>query len=431
MPFTSHFANEGGWKQSPSPPPPRLSILNNHFTHALSALDTRLRNIPSSILVAILACLTYVALLKATLLTARFDEPSFSPANGFIVGTWLQLTFLQNALFLPLAFVANIIFQAMSGESWPTSVLFTSIDTFECVMVVLLIRRFAPKYKNLASQRSTIVITVASVIGSCIGAFAEAALVVKTIHEFNYAKYGEEFFKWFMSDCLGLVAVVFFMLSLAEWPTMWARVRKNPSKGWMAIGCLVFILFLEVGVPIIPEGTVIANTAYTIRYIAHIFSFPLVLLCGMFLGTIGFTTGTLVMAVSGVVGIVLTSYDNPSVLVGLLLRYQLFIIVVMISSLALMVIETSRQSALADALRANTQKSAFMAFLCHELRNPLHAILNINTFLKESSLANDQHQYCEAISIASMYMSQIINDVLDTSKFEAGHMTLDQTPVDL
>ncbi|KAI8834095.1 hypothetical protein BC829DRAFT_419712 [Chytridium lagenaria] len=103
----------------------------------------------------------------------------------------------------------------------------------------------------------------------------------------------------------------------------------------------------------------------------------------------------------------------------------------MISSLSLMVIDKARQEALADALKANNQKSAFMAFLCHELRNPLHAILNINVFLKETPLSPDQRQLLQAMSIASTYMSQIINDVLDTSKFEAGNVTFAREPVDV
>jgi CheY-like chemotaxis protein len=65
-----------------------------------------------------------------------------------------------------------------------------------------------------------------------------------------------------------------------------------------------------------------------------------------------------------------------------------------------------------------------------ELRNPLHAILNVSTFLREHpQLKPEQLQLCDAICASSYYMSDLINDVLDTAKFEAGKVSLEVLPV--
>ncbi|KAJ3410327.1 hypothetical protein HDV05_003881 [Chytridiales sp. JEL 0842] len=122
---------------------------------------------------------------------------------------------------------------------------------------------------------------------------------------------------------------------------------------------------------------------------------------------------------------------------------------VVISSLILIVTQEQKERAFQELERANKEKSAFMAFLCHELRNPLHAIMNVGTFLKEEndrrakgkeiseytksadSLYGNEAGMCDAICESSRYMADLINDVLDTSKFEAGKVQLDHKPCNL
>ncbi|KAI8850375.1 hypothetical protein BC829DRAFT_389276 [Chytridium lagenaria] len=248
-------------------------------------------------------------------------------------------------------------------------------------------------FKELSNPRTAIVIVISAVTGSLLLGFGRSAIAT---------------------------AIIPFMLSLGEW-RIFGIVKKKERPSWP----------LDLTAPLLPKDGIFLSAPNIVPYLTHIISFPLVLLCGMLIGTVGFTTSTLLMAMSGVFGIVFTSRENDVMIGVLLLRFQLFIMVVMISSLSLMVIDRSRQNALTDAIRATNQKSAFMAFLCHELRNPLHAILNVNIFLKETPLTQEQRQMCEAMSIAGTYMSQIISDVLDTSRFEVGNISLLRQPVDV
>jgi signal transduction histidine kinase len=65
--------------------------------------------------------------------------------------------------------------------------------------------------------------------------------------------------------------------------------------------------------------------------------------------------------------------------------------------------------AIVAAENARDQKSSFMAFLCHELRNPLHAVLSMSGFLQESSLDPDQAESVFTIHASSELMLAITN----------------------
>ncbi|KAI8832729.1 hypothetical protein BC829DRAFT_448884 [Chytridium lagenaria] len=393
-------------------------------------LDANCRHFPSSFAIATSATLVYAVIAKVTQLTIIKDYASFWPANGFVVGTLLQLNLLQTLIFIPLAMATNFSI-GISRFTVVISTIFLLLNTAECTIIYAMIRRFAPMFKELSNPRTAIVIVLSAVTGSAVAGLLGGVLMVVSFNNSDFSKYSFEAFKRFMMVCLGHLAIIPFMLSLGEWRNFRLRGKKDTSKAIMAIGCLLVILLLELTAPLLPKDGIFLSAPSTLPYLTHMIAFPLVLLCGMLMGTVGFTTSTLVLAMSGVFGIVFTSRENDVIIGVLLLRFQLLIMVVMISSLSLMVIDRSRQKALTEAIRATNQKSAFMAFLCHELRNPLHAILNVNIFLKETPLTQEQRQMCEAMSIAGTYMSQIISDVLDTSRFEVGNISLLREPVDV
>lgn len=81
---------------------------------------------------------------------------------------------------------------------------------------------------------------------------------------------------------------------------------------------------------------------------------------------------------------------------------------------------------------ANNAKSQFLANMSHELRTPLNAILGFTQLLlRERSLNSDQHKQIAIIHRSGEHLLELINDVLDLSKVEAGRTNLDQTNFDL
>src|SRR6266576_6045739 len=84
---------------------------------------------------------------------------------------------------------------------------------------------------------------------------------------------------------------------------------------------------------------------------------------------------------------------------------------------------------------ANQAKSKFLANMSHELRTPLNAIIGFSEIMGSGLfgvLGSDKYQeYCHDILTSGKYLLEVINDILDMSKIEAGRMKLDMEPLDL
>ena len=85
------------------------------------------------------------------------------------------------------------------------------------------------------------------------------------------------------------------------------------------------------------------------------------------------------------------------------------------------------QEAKIAAEAANRSKSAFLANMSHELRTPLNAIINYSEMLQEDAQDAGYEDFLpdlERIQTAGKHLLDMISDILDISKIEAGHVTL-------
>ena len=81
--------------------------------------------------------------------------------------------------------------------------------------------------------------------------------------------------------------------------------------------------------------------------------------------------------------------------------------------------------------RATQAKSDFLATMSHEIRTPMNAILGMAEILAETSLTTEQRRCVDTFQRAGNSLLDLLNDVLDMSKIEAGHLTLEAVPFDL
>ena len=88
-----------------------------------------------------------------------------------------------------------------------------------------------------------------------------------------------------------------------------------------------------------------------------------------------------------------------------------------------------------ELLEANRHKSMFLANMSHELRTPLNSILGFSELLRDDDAgrfdAVTGHRFLEQIHTSGQHLLDLINDILDLSKIEAGQMELHTEPVDL
>jgi PAS domain S-box-containing protein len=89
--------------------------------------------------------------------------------------------------------------------------------------------------------------------------------------------------------------------------------------------------------------------------------------------------------------------------------------------------ETALQAAKQAAEQASHFKSQFLSTVSHELRTPLSAIVGFSDLLSDSRtgiLSNRQKEYVEQVKQSARHLFHLINEFLDLSKIEAGHLDL-------
>ncbi|MEZ4599757.1 MAG: PAS domain S-box protein [Syntrophotaleaceae bacterium] len=85
-----------------------------------------------------------------------------------------------------------------------------------------------------------------------------------------------------------------------------------------------------------------------------------------------------------------------------------------------------------EAETANRAKSTFLANMSHEIRTPLNAILGYSQLLQQDKMLHPGHrEQIQTINRSGDHLLELINDILEMSRIEAGHVSLQTAPLDL
>ena len=239
---------------------------------------------------------------------------------------------------------------------------------------------------------------------------------------------------------IGFFLVIYFCLPWSEGASFSETIVSLPSL--ITLNYYLMAIFIAIAIILNPRpspvrrvaGTVLDLTSLSVvMYLAGDYSIPLfVLYLWVMLGN-GFRYGTRYLYISLGVGlagfipaIIWGTYwiDNQSIAISLL------IILCVLPLYSAFLLE-KLHAAIDSAKQANEAKSRFLANMSHELRTPLNGVIGMGELLRETDLSFEQHELINSIHSSANTLLELIENVLDISKIEAGKLLINSKPFDL
>ena len=376
---------------------------------------------------ALIGGVVFLVSLLGILLRLQGFLSVFWPANAIMLGLMLRRPSLATPLGWAAATIGYFAADLFTGSTFLKTFLLTLGNLAGIFVAYVLFTRLEADERWLRRPSSTIsfllILAAAAIAAGFVGTIANPIL-------FN-GGIVDGFFFWAIGELVNYIAIL---------PVILTVPARLPSRAWLAhlkTSCrnpkkiapiTVYVLSLAI-VPAIGGPGVLA------------FPVPGLLWCALSYRLATTTVLTFVFALWTLVAIsggyipfemVQTEYGLTSLRFGVML-----IAVAPITVASIMAARTGllREAAAAKAAaeEAMATRSLLLATMTHELRSPLNAIIGFSSLMaseKMGPMANPTYvDYAQSIVIAGNHLNELVTDLLDTAKVEAGETQLELAPI--
>ncbi len=408
---------------------------------AVSHANARRSQSPSAVELCIIGVLEYVTAWTCIALSERTGGvAAIWAANAILLAFVLNYPRRHWAAILAVGWIANVAAGVTVGHYLSTSIVLSACNLVEILAVALPLRAMR-LHRNFARPFSLIVFYILAVGPA---PAASATLSAGYLHFRAGADFVSSALNWYGGDALGLAIVVPPLLTVRFEALRNMFRRDQIAATLLLLGAVVLAMLINFFARDTP--------------LAFLF-FPAVLLLTF---QRSFEGGAVGMILAG--GYLLAPAlvgQSTGGLRGHPLREQLVIVEVFIAVIGFSVVlvgaaleerrklerglaaaitraQDSREEALVAkdaAENASRMKSTFLATMSHELRTPLNAVIGFSEVMNSQMygpLGDPRYgEYTGLIRGAGQHLLELINDILDMSKIEAGRHELQRTRLDL
>ena len=368
--------------------------------------------------VVLAAALLGIALRPVGFLSA------FWPANAVLLGLLVRYPRLATPLGWTAATAAFLVADVATGSGWIKTLVLTGCNLAGVVTGFLLLTRLHPD--DLALKRPSSIISVTLIL-----AMASVAVGVAGVagHPLLFKKPPSigVFLFWAATELANYMVVLPVMLTASRLPTLatWLTRPRTARAGLVkAAPLLVYILSLAV-TPFVGGPGALG------------FPVPALLWCAVVYGLAGAAWLNLAFAIWTLfaLGAHATEFglaldgpmDTLSLRLGVMLIAMgpIMVASVMAARDTLLWEATLARKAAEEAMAARTLLLATMA---HELRSPLTAVVGFSSLMAKQAfgpIGSPKYlDYAQSIEMAGSHLSDLVTDLLDTAKLEAGKVEL-------
>ena len=351
---------------------------------------------------------------------------AFWPANAVLLGLLVRFPRLARAGGWAAAAVAFVLADAATGSSWTKAGLLTLCNMVGAAVGYVFMARLTPKDRLLEGPAALVsvmlIVLAASTVTSVFGGLVNVLLF--------HGGPARGFFIWLATELANYIVILPIVLTFPG-PTALKRwfigLIRTPPKLSAAAPLITYVVCLAM-VPMVGGPGALA------------FPVPSLLWCALTYGLAASALLTLSFAVWTLVILSMTtaSLTHLSGLELVSLRLGVMLVALAPITVASAMAErnellreaTAARKAAEDAMAARTLLLATMA---HELRSPLTAIVGFSNMMAKEVFGPVGHakylDYAQSIEMAGSHLSELVTDLLDTAKVEAGKIELSLAPV--